>query len=471
MHTDHIHIGGTWVAPRDAQGSIPVVNPATEEVIAHVPISGAADVHDAVAAARATLPAWRRTAPKERSAILRRIADGIRERGAEIAATAVRDIGCSQRVAKSMSVTVPAGTFDHTADAVDALDWHEDVNGARVYKEPVGVVAAITPWNYPLHQIAAKIAPALGVGNTVVLKPSEVAPLTAWLLTEIIHEAGLPAGVFNLVSGDGPTTGEALVTADGIDMVTFTGSVATGSRIGKICGERIKRVALELGGKSASIITDDAPLEDAVTDAIRALRNNSGQTCSALTRVLVPRERLAEAETIAARLAQETVLGDPADADTQMGPVVSEPQYRKVLDYIATGTKEGARLVTGGTEHPANGRGYFVDFTVFSDVDNRMRIAQEEIFGPVICLIPYDTLEEAVSIANDTEYGLSGAVWAADRDRAIDVARDLDTGQVKINGAGFNPLAPFGGTKKSGIGRELGPVGLTEFIELKSVLL
>ena len=339
-----------------------------------------------------------------------------------------------------------------------------------IVREPVGVVGAITPWNYPLHQIGAKVAPALAAGCAVVVKPSEMTPLCAFVLAEIIDEVGLPAGVFNLVTGSGPVVGEALAAHAGVDMVSLTGSTRAGRRVGAVAAESVKRTSLELGGKSAIVILDDADLKEAVPHGIEQCLLNSGQTCSALTRMLVPRDRLAEVEAIAAAAVETVVLGDPFDPDTTLGPLVSDAHRERVLGYIRTGIAEGARVVIGGLE-PVEGidRGWFVRPTVFSDVTPEMTIAREEIFGPVLVLLAYDDEEQAIAIANDSSYGLSGGVWSADRDRAERVARRLRTGQVEINDAAFNPLAPFGGYKQSGRGRELGPHGLVEFTETKAI--
>ena len=328
------------------------------------------------------------------------------------------------------------------------------------------------PWNYPLHQIAAKVAPALAAGCTVVLKPSEVAPLNAFVLAEIFAQVGLPAGVFNLVTGFGPVVGEAIAAHPDVDMVSFTGSTRAGRRVSEVASATVKRVALELGGKSANVILDDADLAQAVPDGVRKCYINSGQTCSALTRMLVPRDRLAEVEELATVAAESFTPGDPFDAGTRLGPLVSAVQRDRVRNYIDKGIGEGARLLTGGVEAPDGlGTGFFVRPTVFSSVTPEMTIARDEIFGPVLAIIPYDSEDEAVEIANDTQYGLAGGVWSADPERAKAVARRLRTGQVEVNGGGFNPMAPFGGYKQSGNGREFGSFGLEEFLEVKSLQL
>ena len=365
---------------------------------------------------------------------------------------------------------LPTMTFTSVPDLLEDVAWREEVGNSVVVREPIGVVGAITPWNYPLHQIAAKVAPAMAVGCTVVLKPSEVAPLNAFILAEVIDEAGVPAGVFNLVTGTGPVVGEAIAAHPDVDMVSFTGSTRAGRRVSELASQSVKPVALELGGKSPNVILDDADLQAAVKDGVAKCFLNSGQTCSALTRMLVPRARLEEAERIAGAVADSYTVGDPFDEGSRLGPLVSDTQRERVRGYIRKGVEEGARLVTGGEEPPEGiERGYFVRPTVFSDVRSDMTIAQEEIFGPVLAIIPYDDEEDAVRIANDSQYGLAGGVWSADEERAQRVARRIRTGQVEINGGVFNPLAPFGGYKQSGHGRELGRHALEEYLQVKSM--
>jgi acyl-CoA reductase-like NAD-dependent aldehyde dehydrogenase len=337
-------------------------------------------------------------------------------------------------------------------------------------REPIGVVGCITPWNYPLHQVVAKVAPAIAAGCTVVLKPSEVAPITAFILAEIIHETGLPKGVFNLVTGLGQVVGEALVSNSDVDMISFTGSTAAGKRICEVAAQNVKKVALELGGKSANVILDDADFSKAISNGVGNSFFNSGQTCSALTRMLVPKSRLDEAIEIAKATAEKFVVGDSLDSNTKLGPLVSKTQQERVRSYINKGIEEGATLVTGGTEQPeGTDKGYFVKPTVFANVTNDMTIAREEIFGPVLSIIAYEDENDAVRIANDTIYGLSGGVWSGDEERALRVARRLRTGQVEINGGKFNLFAPFGGYKQSGNGREMGKFGFEEYLEVKSM--
>jgi acyl-CoA reductase-like NAD-dependent aldehyde dehydrogenase len=375
-----------------------------------------------------------------------------------------------------LSVQIQAGlpTMDFMCmpEAAEQTTWEEQVGNSLIVREPVGVVGCITPWNYPLHQIAAKVAPALTAGCTVVVKPSEITPLNAFVLAEIVEEVGLPPGVFNLVPGVGPVVGEAIAAHPGVDMVSFTGSTRAGKRVAEVASQTVKRVALELGGKSPNVILDDADLLQAVPDGLGKCFLNSGQTCSALTRMLVPRARLEEVEQIAAATLPHLSVGDPLEPGHTMGPLVSEAQRERVREYIRKGREEGAKLVAGGEEPPEGAeRGFFVQPTIFSEVTPEMTIAQEEIFGPVLVLMPYEDEEDAVRLANDTIYGLAGGVWSGDEERARRVARRLRTGQVEVNGAAFNPLAPFGGYKQSGHGREFGKFGLDEFLETKAIQL
>jgi aldehyde dehydrogenase (NAD+)/betaine-aldehyde dehydrogenase len=456
---DKLYIDGAWVAPSTSD-TVEVIDSATEEVIGTVPLAGVPDVDAAVKAARAAFAEWSR------------IGEALGARMADIGQLIAHEVGMPLSLSMLIQAGLPISTFMSMASLVEQVVWEEQVGNSLVVREPVGVVGAITPWNYPLHQIAAKVAPALAAGCTVVLKPSEVAPLNAFLLADVIHEVGLPSGVFNLVSGVGPVVGEAIAAHPGVDMVSFTGSTRAGRRVGEVAAQTVKRVALELGGKSANVILEDADLAKAVATGVTMCYLNSGQTCSALTRMVVPRSRLAEVEEIAAREAEATTPGDPFGDGTRMGPLVSAVQRDRVRSYIQKGIDEGAKLITGGTEAPDGlDVGFYVRPTVFSDVRTDMTIAQEEIFGPVLSILPYDTEEEAIDIANDSAYGLAGAVWAADPERAKQVARRIRTGQVDINGGSFNSLAPFGGFKQSGHGRELGRFGLEEFLEIKSLQL
>jgi len=466
---DKLYIGGEWVDPAGGE-TIDVVNASTEEVIGRIPQGTPADVDRAVAAARTAFETWSQTEMGERAELVRAVAAGLAARRDEIAATISQELGMPIVQSTGIQAGLPTMTFTSVPDLLEDVVWREEIGNSVVVREPVGVVGAITPWNYPLHQIAAKVAPALAVGCTVVLKPSEVAPLNAFILAEVIDEAGLPAGVFNLVTGTGPVVGEAIVSHPDVDMVSFTGSTRAGRRVSELASQSVKPVALELGGKSPNVILDDADLETAVTDGVGKCFLNSGQTCSALTRMLVPRARLEEAERIAAGVAEAYTVGDPFDPATRLGPLVSETQRERVRGYIRKGVEEGARLVTGGEDPPEGAdRGYYVRPTVFSDVRPDMTIAQEEIFGPVLAIMPYDDEADAIRIANDSQYGLAGGVWSADEDRAQRVARRIRTGQVEINGGVFNPLAPFGGYKQSGHGRELGRHALEEYLQVKSM--
>ena len=468
---DKLYIDGAWVEP-SGKDTLDVINSTTEEVIATIPAGDANDIDRAVKAAKAAFPAWSQTSVQDRAKYLTRINEGLSARADEIANIVSEEVGMPKMLSKLIQVGLPQGSFAVNAQLVEGFQFEEQVGNSLVVREPVGVVGCITPWNYPLHQIAAKVAPALAAGCTVVVKPSEVAPINAFMLAEIIDEAGLPAGVFNLVSGVGPVVGEAIASHPDVDMVSFTGSTRAGKRVSELAAQTVKRVTLELGGKSANVILDDADFEKAVADGVGKCYLNSGQTCSALTRMLVPRDRLAEAEAIAAKTAETFTPGDPFADTTRLGPLVSAVQRDRVRGYIQKGIDEGATLVTGGADAPDGlDKGFFVKPTVFSDVRRDMTIAQEEIFGPVLSILPYDTEEEAIEIANDTVYGLAGGVWSGDPERAKKVALQLRTGQVEVNGGGFNLMAPFGGYKQSGHGRELGKYGLEEYLEVKSLQL
>ena len=468
---DRLYIGGEWVEP-SGSGRFEVIDATTEEVMGSVPAGDAADLDRAVAAARGAFEAWSAVSPYERAELCEAIAARLAERGEEIAALVSREVGMPLHLSVQIQAGLPAMDFASMRAVVDETVWEERVGNSLIVREPVGLVGCITPWNYPLHQICAKVAPALAAGCTVVVKPSEVTPLNAFVLAEIVEELGLPAGVFNLVTGDGPTVGEAMARHPGVDMISFTGSTRAGRLVSAAASETVKRVALELGGKSPNVILDDADLQAAVVDGIGKCYLNSGQTCSALTRMLVPREKLEAVEQVAAAVVSQIKVGDPFDPEVTLGPLASEAQLERVRGYVRKGIDEGAKLVAGGEEPPEGlERGYFVSPTVFSEVDPSSTIAQEEIFGPVLAIIPYDTEEDAVRIANDSMYGLAGGVWSGDPEHAQAVARRIRTGQVEINGATFNPLAPFGGFKQSGHGRELGKFGLEEFLEVKSLQL
>ncbi len=472
MHTyDKLYCNGAWVTP-DGSELIAVINPTSEETLAMIPAGTAVDVDRAVRAASAAQSGWAATPPAERAAYCQRIADLLSARQDALAELIAREVGTPLRIARSVQVGLPITTFGSMPVLVANTNFEERVGNSLVLRTPVGVVGCITPWNYPLHQIAAKVAPALAAGCAVVLKPSEVAPLNAFVLAEIIEAAGVPQGVFNLVTGYGPVVGEALVIHPGVAKISFTGSLPVGRRISELAAQSMTRVTLELGGKSASVVLPDADLRRAVTSTVNACLLNSGQTCSALTRLLVPRDQLAAAEAIAVEAVARLPLGDPLAPATRLGPVVSSRQRERVRDYIARGVAEGARMVTGGAEAPDGlDHGFFVQPTIFSDVRSDMTIAQDEIFGPVLVIIAYDTEADAIAIANDSRYGLAGAVWSSDLAHAQQVARQLRTGQVDINGGAFNPHAPFGGFKQSGHGRELGAFGLDEFFEIQSLQL
>jgi betaine-aldehyde dehydrogenase len=468
---EKLFIDGVWVNPT-GQSHIDIESASTQEVIARIPAAEAEDARLAVEAARRAFPAWSRTTPQERAVYLDKIQAKLKERSAEIGDIIAHEVGMPLGQAIKIQAGSPRFTFASYAKLLETFEWQEEVGNSTVYREPVGVVVCITPWNYPLHQIAAKVAPALAAGCTVVLKPSEVAPLNAFIFAEIIEAVGLPKGVFNMVTGYGATVGEALVASPDADMVSFTGSTRSGTRVAELAAGTIKRVALELGGKSAAIVLQDADLPRAIKATVAACFVNSGQTCSAHTRLLVHESQYEQAADLAKTHAEACVVGSPFDESTTLGPVISDAQRQRVRDYINKGIEEGAELITGGAESP-NGldKGYYVRPTVFGRVNPTSTIAQEEIFGPVLSIITYRTLDEAVDIANGTPFGLAGAVWSGDEERAVGVARRLRTGQVDINGGQFNMLAPFGGYKQSGYGRELGTFGLEEFLEYKSVQL
>ncbi|HEX4718201.1 MAG TPA: aldehyde dehydrogenase family protein [Thermoleophilaceae bacterium] len=470
---DAFYIGGEWVSAADRE-TIDVIDATTEEVVGTVALGTAEDVDHAVEAARAGFGAWSQTTVDERIAALRAITAGLQERAEEIAALVAREVGMPLGLSRMIQAGLPIMSFGSMVNLLDELELEQQIGNSLIVREPVGVVGCITPWNYPLHQICAKVAPAIAAGCAVVVKPSEVTPLNAFILAEVIDEAGiLPAGVFNLVPGTGPVVGHAIACHPDVDMVSFTGSTRAGKLVQNAACDTVKRVALELGGKSPYVILPDtSDMQQAVINGVGKCYLNSGQTCSALTRMLVPRERLPEVEMIAKAVAEESTIGDPFEESSRLGPLVSDVQRDRVRGYIQKGIDEGAKLIAGGPEAPeAQPTGYFVKPTVFSEVKPDMTIAQEEIFGPVLAIIPYDSEDEAAEIANNTIYGLAGGVWSDDPDHAKQFARKLRTGQVEINGATFNPLAPFGGYKQSGHGRELGPFGLDEFFEIKSIQL
>jgi aldehyde dehydrogenase (NAD+) len=464
------YIGGSW-APSASPAGIDVINPATEAVIDRVPAGDPADVDDAVRAARSAFADWSVTQPAERARHLSAARELLEQRADSVAAAISADMGSPLAFARGVQVGTPLAVLASYVDLLARYDFGgERVGNSLVVREPAGVVGAITPWNYPLHQVVAKVAAALAAGCTVVLKPSEVAPAAAYELADIFAAAGLPPGVFNLVSGSGPVTGEAIAGHPDINVVSFTGSGRAGRRVAEVAAGTTKRVTLELGGKSANVILPDADLGTAVKVGVAKAFTNGGQTCNALTRMLVHRGSYDEAIALAAKNAERYVVGDPMADGVRVGPLVSAAQRDRVVGYIEKGIAEGARTVVGGPAAPAGLRpGYYVMPTVFADVTPDMVIAREEIFGPVLCVLAYETEDQAVEIANGTPYGLAAAVWSADQDRAVAVGRRLRAGQVEINGGAFNVLAPFGGFGQSGYGRELGEYGLAEFLEIKSL--
>jgi acyl-CoA reductase-like NAD-dependent aldehyde dehydrogenase len=472
---DKLYIDGAWV-PSTGSDTIDVNDSTNGEVIARVPAGTADDVDAAAKAARAAFESWSQTTPEERAKYCTRIAEGLGARMDEIATVVTREAGMPKWLSLMIQAGLPINSFNTAAQLAENYEYETQLGNSIVRREPVGVVGAITPWNYPLHQVAAKVAYAIAAGCTVVLKPSEVAPLDAFILAEVIHDAGLPAGVFNLVIGTGPVVGEVIALHPQIDMVSFTGSTRAGKRVAELAAQTLKRVALELGGKSANVLLDDlddAAFENAVRDGIFKCYLNQGQTCTALTRMLVPASRVADAERIAAdEVAANFQPSDPFADGARLGPLSSQAQVERVTGYIQKGIDEGAKLVTGGPERPEGfEQGYYVRPTVFSEVSNDMTIAQEEIFGPVLSIIAYEDEDQAARIANDSVYGLSGGVWAADAERAQAFARRIRTGQIEVNGGAFNPSAPFGGFKNSGYGREYGSHGFEEFLETKAMQL
>lgn len=467
-YDSHYH-GGNWQKPTTTE-AIDVVSSATEEPVGRVPRGTREDVDRAVKAARRAFDTeWSRTSPEERAQWLEKLSAAMKSRVAQAAEAIAHEVGTAIGFATRVQAEFPISMIALNAKFLREQKLEEEMGNSLVLKEPIGVVGCVTPWNYPLHQVVAKVAPALAAGCTIVLKPAELAPLSALMLADAAHEIGLPPGVLNVVCGAGRVVGEAIVGHPDVDMVSFTGSLQAGRRVAALAGEGIKKVCLELGGKSAFVVLDDAPFDKAIATGVNNCMQNSGQTCSAWTRMLVPRTRQAEAIELAKTQLTKLTLGDPFDAKTRLGPLASAGQRDSVLGYIEQGKKEGATLVTGGDRPSAPPKGFYVEPTIFSDVDNRMRIAQDEIFGPVLTIIPYDTEDEAIQVANDSIYGLAGGVWGGTTERAMQVARRLRTGQVDINGGRFNPLAPFGGFKKSGIGRELGPLAIEEFFQLKAI--
>ncbi|QTT89339.1 aldehyde dehydrogenase family protein [Pseudomonas chlororaphis] len=463
---NRLFIDGAWRLP-SGQGRAEVADPATEQVVGRVPLGDERDVDNAVAAARRAFGPWSRTPSAVRAGYIRALAGQLRQRADEMAALITAELGMPVQWCRAVQVDGPIVGLEQYVELAGAMDEVREVGNSLVLREPVGVCAFINPWNYPLHQLIGKLAPALAAGCTVVLKPSQETPLHAFLLAEMIEAIGLPAGVFNLVSGPGSKVGEALARHPDVDMLSFTGSTGAGVRVAQAAAPSVKRVCLELGGKSPLLIGEDADLAAVVRYGVQDVMINSGQTCTALTRMLLPARRYAEALELAVEEARSLRMGDPQDPRSFLGPMCSASQRRSVEAYIQLGEQEGARLLWGGAAQYE--RGHYVAPTLFADVDNRMRIAQEEIFGPVLCLIPYADEAQAVALANDSPFGLSSGVWAASPERALGLARQLRAGQCFINGAAFNYQAPFGGYKQSGNGREWGEEGLAEFVEIKAI--
>ena len=464
------YIDGRWVEPLGKK-TIDVVNPATEEVIGRVSLGSAEDVDRAVAAARKAFPKWSQTTKEERIALIQKIQACYQERLGELAETVSLEMGAPKWLAKAAQAPVGMAHIVQTLQVLQGFEFEEQRGKTKILKEPVGVCGFITPWNWPINQVMCKVMPALAAGCTMVLKPSEVTPLNAIILTEVFDKAGVPPGVFNLVNGDGPTVGAAIASHPDVDMVSFTGSTRAGIQVAKNAADTVKRVTQELGGKSANIILEDADLAKAVAGGVQSCFMNSGQSCNAPTRMFVPAAKHAEALRLAKAAAEKVVVGDPSSDAQVLGPVASKMQFDKIQGLIKKGIDEGAELVTGGLGKPSGlDKGYYVKPTVFGNVRNKMTIAREEIFGPVLCILPYQTEEEAIALANDTPYGLSGYVQSGDVKHAERVAARLRTGNVHVNGAGPDFAAPFGGYKQSGNGREWGAEGFEEFLETKAVM-
>jgi len=470
--TDHLnfYIDGAWVAPVKP-ATHDVINPSTEKPIGKISMGGAADVDKAVSAARRAFDSYSRTTREERVALLEKILGVYKSKFDDVATTISNEMGAPIALSRAAQAATGLAHFAQAIAVLKTYEFEEKRGKTQVMREPVGVCGLITPWNWPINQIACKVAPALAAGCTIVLKPSELAPLSAILFAQVLHEAGVPKGVFNLVNGDGPTVGAAISSHPGIDMVSFTGSTRAGVEVAINAAPTVKRVTQELGGKSANIILDDADFPSAIAGGVQGCFMNSGQSCNAPTRMLVPRGRHAEAVQIAKAAAGKTIVGDPLQEATHLGPVVSQAQFDKIQALIQKGIDEGATLVTGGVGRPEGlSAGFYVKPTVFANVKNDMTIAREEIFGPVLAILPYDTEEEAIAIANDTPYGLSGYVSSGSLERARQVASRLRTGNVHLNGAQISFDAPFGGYKQSGNGREWGVNGFEEFLETKAVM-
>ena len=463
------YIDGKWVDPVAAK-QLDVINPANEEVCGHISMGASADVDAAVAAAKKAFETFQFSTREERMDLLARIIDEYKKRYGDMADAITEEMGAPASLAQRAQAAMGVAHLQTALEVLKTYKFEEDRGATRLVKEPIGVCGLITPWNWPVNQIACKVAPALAAGCTMVLKPSEVAPFSGYIWTEIMHAAGVPAGVYNMINGDGPGVGVALSSHPDVDMMSFTGSTRAGIEVAKNAAPTVKRVAQELGGKSPNIILEDADFASAVTGGIRSVMMNSGQSCNAPTRMLVPGKKMAEVIEIARAAADSTTVGDPK-GNSQMGPVVSEVQFNKIQALIQKGIDEGATLVSGGVGRPEGlDKGYFVKPTVFANVTNDMTIAKEEIFGPVVAILGYDTVDEAVRVGNDTEYGLAAYISGTDQAKVRAVASKLRAGQVSINGGGGDLMAPFGGYKMSGNGREWGDHGFSEFLEIKAVL-
>ena len=466
---DKFYINGEWVKPV-GEGILEVVDASTEEIMGTVPAGVEEDVNRAVEAAAAAFETWGMTTPQERQDYLRKLHTAMKARQTELGEVMAGEVGMPLGMATPIQAGLPLQGVANFIKILDTYEFSDKLGNSEIIKEPVGVVACITPWNYPLHQIMAKVCPALAAGCTVVVKPSEVAPLTAFMLAEMVEEAGFPPGVVNVITGLGPVAGEAMASHPLVDMVSFTGSTRAGKRVSELAAQTVKRVVVELGGKSASVILDDADLEDAVRGTVNDCYFNSGQTCAAHTRMLVPEAKYEQAAKKAVEVAESLTIGQSHDPKAKLGPVITKTQQERVRSYIKKGIEEGADLLCGGAEQPDDlPTGFFIKPTVFGKVTQDMTIAQEEIFGPVLSILTYKDEEEAIRIANDTVYGLSSGVWSTDMDHAKKVARRLRSGNVIINGGGFNMMAPFGGYKQSGNGREHGPYALDDYLEVKSL--
>ncbi|QKJ36559.1 MAG: aldehyde dehydrogenase family protein [Pseudomonas rhizophila] len=468
--TRQLYINGDWSSPAHA-ATLPVINPATEEVVAQVAQGSCEDVDRAVAAARAAFPGWSSTSPASRALVIGRIHELILERKEALAQALSLEMGAAIGFARAMQVPLAAEHVRVARDVLSSYCFQKVEGGTAITREPIGVCGLITPWNWPLYQITAKVAPAIAAGCTVVLKPSELSPLSALLFAQLVHDAGLPPGVFNLVNGSGAEVGAAMAAHPDIDMISITGSNRAGALVAQAAAPTVKRVTQELGGKSPNVLLPDADFDKAVPPGVMSAFRNVGQSCSAPTRMIVPRNSLAEVEALAAATANAIIVGDPQSEETILGPIANQAQFKRVQAMIEVGLNEGAKLLCGGPGRVQGfAKGFYTRPTVFSEVDSAMRIAQEEIFGPVLCIIPYDTVDEAVAIANDTVYGLGAHVQGQDLEQARSVASRIRAGQVLLNYPAWNPMAPFGGYKRSGNGREYGLHGFEEYLEIKAIV-